>query len=71
MAASSGRAVGRPKGPARDLRSVRIETRLATMAKALADYSGRPIDWVLSDLVRSPLEQAYADMLKKLVQKGG
>ena len=62
---------GRPKRSERDDRTVRIDRRLAAMAKSIADARGTSTAELLSDMLNAPLSRAYADLLRDLEKKGG
>lgn len=62
---------GRPKGPGGNESTVRIEKRLAKMARSIADHRGMPIHQLLNELLEGPLERAYLAMLRELEGKQG
>jgi hypothetical protein len=56
---------GRPKGE-RDDAVIRVERSLASKAKAIANHRGVTVAAVASELLRGPINKAYAQMLKEL-----
>jgi hypothetical protein len=65
-----GKQRGRPKKSLRDDMAAKLERRLVTMAKSIADYRGVPTAEVLSDAAREQLLRMYNQMLKELDAKG-
>jgi hypothetical protein len=65
--------MGRPKGKRteRDDASVKIARALASKAKLVAAHRGIPAAELLSGMLESPIDRAYASMLRELDAKGG
>lgn len=63
------KAKGRPKRSERDDVPVRVDRPLVSMAKAIATRRGTSAAEVISDLLKEPLERAYAAMLRELEGK--
>jgi hypothetical protein len=59
---------GRPKGN-RDDGVVRLDRQLISMAKVLAGHRGVSLPALLSELIRGPLEQAYAQLVREVSRK--
>lgn len=49
---------------------VRLDRTLTSRAKAIAAYRGVPVAEILSELVRGPLDKAYAQMLREMEKEG-
>ncbi len=60
---------GRPKRSEREDVTVKIDRVLAGRAKHVASYRGIPLAELLTELVESPLDRAYAAMLRDLEGK--
>jgi hypothetical protein len=63
------RPKGRPKTSDRDDATVRLDRTLVGRAKLLANYRGVSVAELLSELVRAPLDKAYALMVRELESK--
>jgi hypothetical protein len=61
---------GRPRKSERNDMTVRIERRLATMLKSLAEYHGIAAAELLSGYARPAIERAFAQMMQELEKKG-
>jgi hypothetical protein len=64
--------MGRPKGKRseRDDASVKIARALASKAKLVAAHRGIPAAELLSEMLESPIDRAYAAMLRELDTRG-
>ncbi len=60
------RPKGRPKTSERDDATTRLDRALIGKAKAVATHRGISTGELLSELVRGPLDKAYAAMLREL-----
>jgi hypothetical protein len=60
---------GRPKG-VRDDVTVKIDRKLATMAKVIAGRRGVSSAELLSETLRGPLDRAYAQLVRELGPEG-
>ena len=60
---------GRPKGDRDDI-PVKLDRKLAGMAKAIATARGGTVGEYLSELTSAPIHRDYAKMLRELEQKG-
>jgi hypothetical protein len=60
------KAKGRPKVSDRDDGTVRLDRTLIGRAKMVANYRGVPVAQVLSEIVKGPLDKAYAQMLREM-----
>jgi hypothetical protein len=65
------KAKGRPKTSDRDEATTRLDRTLIGKAKLIATHQGISVGELLSELVRGPLDRAYAQMLRDLEPKGG
>lgn len=61
---------GRPKTSDRVDGSVKIDRRLLTLAKRIADHEGISVAEMLSEIIRAPIEKRYSKMLRDLDSKG-
>ena len=61
-----GKQRGRPKKSERDDVAVKIDRVIVGKAKLVATHRGVPVAELLSELVRGPLDKAYAQMLRDL-----
>jgi hypothetical protein len=66
MGTEMPRKVGRPKTVTKTYRTVRIETRLAGMAKLVAKHLNVSEADLLSGMLDGPIEKAYAEMVRDL-----
>ena len=76
MSSSGGTLVakrGRPKRSERQDIAVKVDQRIAGLAKSVAKYRGIPLAELLSDLLEIPVSRAYAQMLRELneLEDGG
>jgi hypothetical protein len=62
---------GRPKTSERDDVSIKIDRALVSKARLLAAHKGVSIAELISELLRGPLNQDYAKMLRELEKGGG
>jgi ribosomal protein S19E (S16A) len=60
------RPKGRPKRSERDDGTTKIDRTILSRLKAVASYRGVPVAELLSELVRAPLDKAYAQVLRDL-----
>jgi hypothetical protein len=61
---------GRPKRSERDDVAVKVDRRLVSRAKVVAGHRGIAVAELISELLESPLDKAYAAMVKELDAKG-
>ncbi len=60
------KAKGRPKRSERDDVTVKVDRALVSMAKLIATRRGVSVAEVISELLKEPMERAYARMLREL-----
>jgi hypothetical protein len=60
------KAKGRPKTSERDDSTVRIDRTVLGKAKLVATHRGVSVAELLSEVVRVPVDRAYAAMLREL-----
>jgi hypothetical protein len=65
------KAKGRPKRSERDDVTVKVDRTLVGKAKLIATHQGIPVAELLTELLRAPIDKAYAQMLRDLESKGG
>ena len=56
---------GRPRVDRDDV-TVKLDRVMASRAKAIANFRGIPVAELLSDIVRVPIDKAYAQMIREL-----
>ena len=61
---------GRPRGDRDDV-TVKIDRKLATMAKVVAGKRGISSAEMLSEMLKAPLTKAYAQLVRELGEEGG
>jgi hypothetical protein len=66
MAAVAEKRMGRPKTSLRDDVTVKIDRRLATRAKFVASLRGIPLAELVSDMLTTPVDKAFAQAGKEL-----
>src|SRR3954468_10033229 len=66
-----GKARGRPKRSERDDVTVKVDRTLVGKAKLIATHRGIPVAELLTELLRAPLDKAYAQMLRDLEASQG
>jgi hypothetical protein len=64
------RPKGRPKRSERDDVTVKVDRTLIGKAKLIATHQGVPVAELLTELLRVPVDRAYAQMLRDLEGKG-
>ena len=64
--ATVARPRGRPKRSEREDVSVKVDQRIVGKAKLIARHRGVPLAELLSDLLESPVDRAYLQMLREL-----
>ena len=60
---------GRPKRSERNDVTVKLDRTLVGKAKLIATHRGIPVAELLSELLRVPVDRAYAQMLRELEGK--
>jgi hypothetical protein len=56
---------GRPKVDRDDV-TVKLDRVMASRAKAIANFRGIPVAELLTEIVRLPIDRAYAQMIREL-----
>ena len=69
MAKAKAKAMGRPKRSERDDVTVKLDRTIVGKAKLVATHKGVSVAELLSEVVRGPLDKAYAAMLRELEAK--
>jgi hypothetical protein len=60
------KARGRPKRSERDDVTVKLDRALVAKAKLIAAHRGSNVAELLSELLRAPIDRAYAQMVREL-----
>jgi hypothetical protein len=66
-----GKKRGRPKRSERDDVTVKVDRTTVGKAKLIATHRGVSVAELLSDLLRAPIDKAYAQMLRDLEKTEG
>lgn len=67
--AKMAKKLGRPKTSERDDGVVRIDRSLISMGKVVAGHRGVSLAELLSEMLRSPMKDAYLSMVRELEKR--